>query len=135
MHCDALTQSVVCELLEYEPNTGLLVWRQRARKWFSSDRIWRSWNSRYAGKYAFTALDTYGHAHGSILDRECLSHRVIWLWMTGRWPELEIDHINHKRDDNRWCNLEEVSKAVNLARRRRAGRIPRMSLSDGFLHR
>ncbi len=32
-------------------------------------------------------------------------HRLIWLWMTGDWPEKDIDHINGVRDDNRWINL------------------------------
>jgi hypothetical protein len=33
--------------------------------------------------------------------------------MTGKWPELEVDHINRIRDDNRWCNLRDVSRAIN----------------------
>jgi hypothetical protein len=118
----ALTQEIVRELLDYDPLTGLLTWRRRDRRWFTSDRIWNSWNTKHAGKPAFTARDTYGHAHGSIFGKLYLAHRVIWLWMTGRWPYPEIDHINHKRADNPWTNLEEVTGAENIARRRRSGR-------------
>ena len=29
-------------------------------------------------------------------------------------PENEIDHINRIKDDNRWCNLREVSRQCNV---------------------
>jgi hypothetical protein len=116
-----LTQPIVRELLDYDPESGVLTWRWRNREWFSSDRIWNSWNAKNAGKRAFTARDTYGHAHGAILGKLYLAHRIIWLWMTGRWPDLTIDHLNHQRADNRWHNLELVTVAENNARRRRSG--------------
>lgn len=40
------------------------------------------------------------------------SHRIIWFMMTGEWPG-QIDHINHIRWDNRWCNLREVAHQDN----------------------
>ena len=40
-------------------------------------------------------------------------HRIAWLWMTGTWPDGDTDHINHKKDDNRWSNLREVTHRVN----------------------
>jgi len=41
-------------------------------------------------------------------------HRLAWLLQTGSWPSNEIDHINGVRDDNRWSNLRDVSRAVNM---------------------
>jgi hypothetical protein len=41
------------------------------------------------------------------------SHRIVWLWHNGYLPELEIDHINRDRSDNRIENLREVSRLCN----------------------
>ena len=42
------------------------------------------------------------------------SHRLIWLWFHGYFPEHGIDHINRVRSDNRLENLREVSQTCNL---------------------
>jgi len=39
--------------------------------------------------------------------------------MTGEWPKVDIDHINGRRDDNRWCNLREVTRKENCRNRKR----------------
>ena len=112
-----LTQELVKEFLNYDPEIGTLTWKERERKWFKSDRQFNTWNTRYAEKEAFAALDDKGYLNGRILYRAYKAHRVIWLWMTGEWPEEQIDHINHDRKDNRWCNLREVSCQENCENR------------------
>ena len=45
-------------------------------------------------------------------------HRIIWMWMTGEQPgDLEIDHLNNNRQDNRWDNLRLVTKQENQLNR------------------
>jgi HNH endonuclease len=112
----ALDQKTVRELLDYDPVTGGLTWRWRDRRWFESDRIWKAWNTRYAGKPAFTALNS-GHLHGAIFDKLYLAHRVIFLYMTGSWSDPEVDHDNHDRADNRWTNLIEATTQQNSRNR------------------
>lgn len=108
-----LTQEIVKEFLDYDPETGKLTWRERDRKWFTSDRTCNSWNVRFPRKEAFTSLNNGGYLEGKILGKYYKAHRVIWLWMTGEWPKEQVDHINHDRTDNRWCNLREASRLEN----------------------
>lgn len=70
------------------------------------------WNTRYAGKEAFTAISN-GYRRGRIFDHSFSAQRVVWAYVHGKWPANDIDHINGKRDDNRIVNLRDVTNADN----------------------
>lgn len=109
---DEITQALVNELLDYNPGTGMLVWKRRSRRHFKTSNSHATWNSRYAGCAAGT-LDTRGRLQIAIFDKLYLAHRIVFLAIEGRWPKNEIDHINHDALDNRWCNLREVDHIAN----------------------
>ncbi|WP_306150683.1 HNH endonuclease signature motif containing protein [Roseovarius sp. MMSF_3281] len=100
------------ELLAYDPKTGSLTWRQRARRWFQNNHAYRLWNSRYAGEPALATVKNHGYKCGAILGVYFLSHRVIWAMVHGEWPD-ECDHINGLRSDNRIKNLRNTDKSGN----------------------
>jgi hypothetical protein len=54
-------------------------------------------------------------------DTLYLAHRLAWLYVTGNWPEDQIDHVNGQRNDNRFCNLREATNIQNSHNRRYAG--------------
>lgn len=115
-----LTQEIVRELLDYNPETGKLTWKNRDGKWFkdtekrTATHSCNQWNSKNANTEAFRNISkTTGHKCGSIFYKLYKSHRIIWLWQTGEWPKEQIDHINRIRHDNRWINLREVSNLEN----------------------
>ncbi|SUB56208.1 HNH endonuclease signature motif containing protein [Brucella anthropi] len=58
-----------------------------------------AWNKRYAGTKIGRL--SKGYIEARILGKMYGMHRVIWLYMTGKWPLL-VDHINGNPSDNRW---------------------------------
>lgn len=54
----------------------------------------------------------------NINRKNYLTHRLIFLLETGRWPKEEIDHIDGDTTNNRFSNLREASSAENHKNRR-----------------
>ena len=54
-----------------------------------------------------------GYARVHFEGRRYAAHRLAWFYVTGQWPELDIDHINGVRHDNRFCNLRAVTRKQN----------------------
>mgnify|MGYP003442342832 CR=1 FL=1 len=101
------------QLLDYDPETGVLTWRQRPREMFSSDMQWKTWNTRFSGQTATTVKKDTGYRTGGIWGVSYKAHRLIWVIMTGREPASLIDHIIGDKADNRWENLRLTDKSGN----------------------
>lgn len=83
----------------YDPSTGQVwVWRPRAGRW-SSDSL---------------MANGYSKVQWRSLHLAVFSHHIAWSWLTGRWPERHIDHVNRNRSDNRAANLRDVSQSENI---------------------
>jgi hypothetical protein len=109
---------VLRELLEYDPETGALTWKERDVVYFRSERSCNSWNAQNAGRQAFTASDVHGYKVGSIFGSLYKAHRVSWALTHGKWPSDQIDHINGIRSDNRIINLRVVTNTENTRNRK-----------------
>jgi hypothetical protein len=103
------------ELMDYDPETGVFVWRQRQE----SSRHDKIWNTRYAGTMA-GGHQGEGYRRISIDGRYYLAHRLAWLYVYGQWPSDQIDHINGDRVDNRIANLREATSSQNIQNRGKA---------------
>lgn len=92
------------ELLDYNPETGELRWRERPGQ--------DGWSRQFAGRVA-GSLYPDGYRRFTIHPHIYLSHRVAWLITNGEWPPDYIDHINGVKTDNRIANLRSVTKRQN----------------------
>ena len=99
-----LTLSNLKERLSYDPLTGVL------------SRTCH-WNPRHKDDMAIGYYDSYGYLKLNVGGVRHGAHQVIWFIMTGKWPDMEIDHINGDPSDNRWENLRHVSHQENLSNR------------------
>lgn len=104
------------ELLHYEPATGVFTWKVARRHLVKVGDV--------AG-----SLTDRGYRSIGIDGKQYRAHRLAWLMVHGVWPEMELDHINGNRDDNRIANLRDVSTGQNARNRTRC----RVGTSSGLL--
>lgn len=97
----SVTHLRVKEALDYFPLTGEFVWKIRG----GSRRAVGDRAGFIYGPYIGIGID------GKIY----LAHRLAWFWMTGAWPNAEIDHKNRDGHDNSWANLREATSSQNRA--------------------
>jgi hypothetical protein len=107
-----LTQDYVRSLFEYDPETGVLTWKERPREHFNSARGRNIFNARFAGKAAGSTSD--GYIQICIDGDLYYAHRLAWVHVHGEWPEHGIDHKNRSRSHNWIDNLRPATQAKNV---------------------
>ena len=55
-----------------------------------------------------------GYLYISVNGLTYVAHRLAWLYMTGKWPTVLIDHKNGDKMDNRFANLREATYLQNF---------------------
>ena len=110
-----ITQEQLKQLMHYDPLTGVFTWLERPVDLCALERVWKMWNTRYSGKEAGT-LDISGYSHIQIMSKNYNAHRLAWLYVFNEWP-VEIDHINHIKNDNRIENLRAATNSLNSKNR------------------
>jgi hypothetical protein len=99
---NVLTAGRLRKLLNYAPATG--VFRRRVRK-----------GPYNVGAIAGTIHPPKGYRQIYIDGKFYRANRLAWLYMTGKWPKLEIGYINHKTSDTRWANLRAMTPSQRRA--------------------
>lgn len=101
-----LTQENLRKAYNYDPNTGIITHKHTTLSG-KKDEI-ATWSAKQNKGYL--VINIGKKADGK--PRQLLAHRMIFMYMEGYIPE-QVDHINHKRDDNRWINLRSASHIEN----------------------
>ena len=52
-------------------------------------------------------------SHVMIKGKIYYVHRLAWLYVTGKWPDGQIDHLNRDSKDSRFKNLRDVTDGEN----------------------
>lgn len=95
-----LNQERVRELFDYDSENGLLIRKK--------DHRGRMINLTCGHK---PIRNGYGKIE--IDGKNYYTHRLIWLWVHGSWPDGEIDHLDRDRMNNRIENLRVVVGSEN----------------------
>ena len=103
---DTITAEYLRSILDYEPETGLFRWKTTRH-----GRV-------KVGQIAGNVNPGHGYVIIEIDGKPRRAHRLAVLWMTGEWPERDVDHENLIRHDNRWGNIRPATEQQNGANRR-----------------
>lgn len=95
-----LTQKRLRDLLEYDPETGRMIWRVSLR------------GPAKLGSPA-GVIDRNGYHVIRIAGVQYKAHRLAWLYVHGEWPPTLIDHSNGDKTDNRIANLRMCTSTQN----------------------
>jgi hypothetical protein len=98
-----LTQARVKEALLYAPESGAFTWRIRRNS--HGGKVRPGAPAGQVNKYGYVVIGLDGERH--------FAHRIAWLYMTGEWPSIEVDHENRTPGDNRWINLRPATATQN----------------------
>ncbi|HNC23501.1 MAG TPA: HNH endonuclease signature motif containing protein [Opitutaceae bacterium] len=101
------------ECFEYDPETGMLTWRDRPRSHFRAPNAYATFRNNFADKPA-GSLAPHGYVTVRLNRKLLYAHRIAWVLMTGVWPLVNIDHVNGDKADNRWANLRLATQSQNM---------------------
>ncbi len=102
-----LTQARLKEVLSYDQESGLFSWKIRTSSKIKIGSI--------AGNKT-----SHGYIRITIDGNEYRAHRLVWLYVFGKFPDGDIDHINGNKTHNSIANLRDVTHVDNQQNQRAA---------------
>jgi hypothetical protein len=105
-----LTTKNLKEFTLYNPETGSFSWSKIDTP-----------NQTKVGDEIGSIKETHGihYKQTSFNGSYFVIHRIIHLYMTGNWPECQIDHIDGNGLNNKWSNLRAVDHQTNMMNKKK----------------
>jgi HNH endonuclease/AP2 domain len=100
-----LTHARLTEVLAYNPNTGIFLWKVSP---MGRIKIGQSAGS----------INTNGHRQITLDRQHFVAHRLAWFYIYAEWPDDEIDHEDLNKDNNAIDNLREATHSENCRNRK-----------------
>lgn len=104
---------ILRQILNYDPETGLLQWKARTPDLVPNKRARNVFNAKFAGKPVQSVPNERGHFNIEIFAEQYRLHRVIWVLHHGVEPVGLIDHEDGNGGNNRIVNLRDTGCAEN----------------------
>jgi hypothetical protein len=97
---NCLSRERLCELLDVDTESGVFTWKNtmggKAKK------------GQLAG-----SKQKIGYVSIRLDQKDFYAHRLMWLYVYGAFPILQIDHINGNKEDNKPTNLRLATQKQN----------------------
>lgn len=87
-------------VLNYDPETGVFLWKVGL-----SNVVAGSVAGYISRGYRLIAID----------GRNYFAARLAWLYITGEWPEADVDHWDLDKSNDRFGNLRAATRSQNNA--------------------
>lgn len=97
---DSVTRERLCTLLEVDTENGIFRWKHTMGGKAAKGQIAGSKN---AAGYIVIRID----------QKDQFAHRLMWLYVYGAMPILQIDHIDRDRANNKPVNLRLATPKQN----------------------
>ena len=94
------------EILDYHESSGIFTWKISPAKNVKAGDIAGSINVR-----GYNVIRINGKAY--------YAHRLAWFYVTGNWPENDIDHDDRNKINNSYSNLVDATQSQNMRNRKK----------------
>ena len=107
---DKLTQDDLKRLFHYDQETGLFT------RLVNSGTRWK------IGQIVGCLDPISGYLTVGVGNKTYRLHRLAFLYVTGKWPEHDVDHIDGIGSNNKWANLREATELQNMQNYKKANK-------------
>ena len=98
-----LTQDYLMQILTYDAESGLFYWNKETSKRLIKESV--------------AGTEHEGYIRIGIDKKLYRAHRLAWLYIYGKFPDSQIDHINGIKTDNKIQNLRLATNSQNCSNR------------------